>query len=115
MDTEDSFDDFLALNTTGSLHSSDLSPVEYSQGSTSLLDYDVLKTELNLILGFVLGVAAILVLTRLFFLVFSSRISSGRLESVAKVLEEQFVPMAVFLLVPSLLFNVIRCALEYLK
>ena len=67
LDAEDSFDDLWASNSTGFLHSSDLSPVEYSNGSTPSLDVNVLKVELNLMLGFVLGASAVLVLARLFF------------------------------------------------
>ena len=50
---EGSSDDLLASNSTGSLYSSDVSPVEFSHGSTPSLDASVLKAELNLILGVV--------------------------------------------------------------
>ena len=47
LEAEGSSDDLWASNLTGSLYSSDVSPVECSDGSTPSLDVNVLKAELN--------------------------------------------------------------------
>ena len=48
-----------------------------------------------IILGYILGVVTVLVVVKLFFLVFEDRITGSRLVFADKTLEELFIPMAI--------------------
>ena len=76
------------------------------------IDPDLLKAELDIILGFVLGSLGLLVVARLLFLQISGSNSRGLVRSLAGFLDDVFVPASAMLLVPAVVFVFICCALE---
>ena len=86
-------------SASGAVNDTDLSPVDPS--GSGALDPEVLKAELDIILGFVLGSMGILVVAKLLCLPLLSSNSGGLTRSAAKILDDIFVPASAMLLVPS--------------